>query len=294
MIFRKTFLFGLLTLSLSQAGLSQTAQTNKSPNMPNGGGSSKESNVLKEKLDIFLAELPQNPGQAIEYIFAKINRAEDKPVGRNMEFIINVVDQFTDGRVVDLNPRFGQDNSLIFELTMKKSLMNNPVYMLEIMTSLEHLLSGNHSYQLFSLNKKKESYPHSYKNDQGLTVYDITKMIHEYTDVEVIHSAFHALGIRLPPQVIEMHPLTWAELQINALKGSAYAARELYSLEVEAAKTAMNNYQSFSMTKSLTEAERREFVLQIAAEKGIKLDQSLSEQSLAAAYFSKKKYRTNN
>lgn len=289
MIFCKAFLFVLLTLSLSQAAISQTLDIDN-PDIPDGefdgGDYSQESYVLKESLAIFLSELPKNPDEAIEYIFAKLNKTEEMPAGRNMEFIVNVVDQISDGKIFDINPRFSQDNRLIFELTMKRSLKNNPVYMLEIAASLEHIFSGNHSYKLFSHEKKKVSYPHWYKNDQGQVVQDPGKMIHEYINVEMIHSVFQTLGIRMPPQKKGMLPLNWVEMQVNARKGSAYAARELYQYDMEVAKTAMNSYQSFSMIKSLTESQRREFVLQMAAEKGIKLDKSMSEQSLAADYFS--------
>lgn len=288
MVFRKAFIFGLLALSFSQAAMSQTMDI-VNPDIPDGefdgGDYSQQSHVLKESLATFLAELPKKPLEALEYIFAKFNKAEDMAAGRNMEFVVNVVDHLSDEKIVDINPRFTQDNRLIFELTMKRSLVNNPVYMLEIMASFEHLFSGSHSYKLSSHEKQKVSYPHYYKNEDGHMVQDPEKLIHEYINVEMMHSAFQTLGIRIPPQKIGMLPLTWVEMQINARKGSVYAARELYQYDVEVAKTAMNSYQSFSMIKSLSESQRREFVLQMAAEKGIKLDKSMSEQSLAADYF---------
>lgn len=93
------------------------------------------------------------------------------------------------------------------------------------------------------------------------------------------------MGMKMNPSTRNLSPMAWAELKINAKRGSPYAFSELAKIEDNGLKTALNSYSSFSLIKNLSTEERIKFLKEVHRARGTSTTDILSEPQLAAHYF---------
>ncbi len=129
---------------------------------------------------------------------------------------------------MDLSPYF-DGNKLGVTLTLKKSLINNPIYMLEVMTRLQGFFTNPEKRSFGILTENKHvSASHHYEIIDGKVVYNHHKTVYEHYTYETIHSVFETLGIILPPTYRQSGPLGFTEMVVNRSAGQRLCATRYF------------------------------------------------------------------
>lgn len=233
----------------------------------------------------FQKNLPTNPYQALIYIVKEMNRAQELESGKNIEFRISTVDSMDTLNGIEFSPYF-EKNRLVFNVKLLKPLIENPIYVLEVMARIEYMTQAQINFNIKKLHELSYKVHHSYFHKHHLQfVVDHTKTITMKYHSEIINSAIKYLGISSVPNSSFTNTLTWAEILINSSMESAYAQKELDRIELALAKNAMNSYLNFNFTKDLSEQDRIRYLQEIAKYKGLKLNINLSPNEMASEYF---------
>ncbi len=291
----------LLVFCSLLSSISLNAQ--EDPHNQNGGSgdyvveSEGDSHFLQERdrslvaLSEFKKNLPKESEKLLAYIIDTMNSSVSNKTSNT---VVYAIEELPKTQIApEVSYEIDKSNRKIqTKIKVRADLLKNPVYLLEVLTTLNAAVGEYYMLQLYYHHEMVEKYPHSYYHN-GHYITDHSKIIeNRYHDL-VVQSFLRHFGVT--PQEFSMsssyQPMIRMELIENARRGSPYAQLDLKKSQVELLNAGLNYYSQFQLIKDLSESQRIAFLQELAQQRRIDVTSGTTSDQIAALYFSELKSR---
>lgn len=206
----------------------------------------------------FMANWQQPISSAFPYLIEKMNRAHaERERATALHYELTYADVPEGFRI---QPRFETIGRLTLKIEIDKSLADNPIVALEILTQIR-------AFSMFDGTRLEIARPDQF-------------------DPRSTQDALTKLGVPNSQDSDILNPLEWAEVKVNAEAGEAISKHEVSKFEIKAQSTiGRSNFEQFLLVSGHLEADRiRQFVRDLATFHQLRLNESLSSVDLWSEY----------